>query len=56
MLTYVQRTIFQVPLAYNEVFSQIVLPTVLLNLLFAIPIHTLIRGLAEWLYPEKETA
>jgi cell shape-determining protein MreD len=53
MLTFVQRTIFEVPLAFGEVFSQIILPTVLLNLLLAIPIHGLIRDLAERLYPEK---
>ena len=53
MLTYVQRTIFSVPLAFREVFSQIILPTVLLNLLLAIPVHSLIRDLAERVYPEK---
>jgi cell shape-determining protein MreD len=53
MLTYVQRTIFEVPLVFSEVFSQIVLPTVLLNLLLAIPVQALIRDLAERLYPEK---
>jgi hypothetical protein len=53
MLTFVQRTIFSVPLAFREVFSEIILPTVLLNLLLAIPIHSLIRDLAERVYPEK---
>jgi rod shape-determining protein MreD len=56
MLTYVQRTLFEVPLALSDVFSQIVLPTVLLNLLLAIPVHALIRDLAERLYPEKGLA
>jgi cell shape-determining protein MreD len=56
MLTFMQRTIFEVPLALNEVFSQIVLPTILLNLLLAIPVHALIRDLANRLYPEKATA
>ena len=56
MLTFVQRTIFEVPLTFSDVFSQIVLPTVLLNLLLAIPIHALIRGLAERLFPEKVMA
>jgi cell shape-determining protein MreD len=52
MLTFVQRTIFEVPLGFSDVFSQIILPTVLLNLLLAIPVHALIRDLARWLYPE----
>jgi rod shape-determining protein MreD len=56
MLTYVQRTLFEVPLALSDVFSQIVLPTVLLNLLLAIPVHALIRDLAERLYPDKGLA
>src|ERR1035437_1741913 len=33
MLTFVQRTIFEVPLSLSDVFPQIILPTVLLNLL-----------------------
>jgi rod shape-determining protein MreD len=56
MLTFVQRTIFAIPLVFSIVFSQIVLPTVLLNLLLAIPIHALLRDLAERLYPEKVLA
>jgi cell shape-determining protein MreD len=52
MLTYIQRTILNVPLTFSEVFPQIVLPTILLNLLLSIPIHALIRDLARWLYPE----
>ena len=55
-LTFIQRTIFEVPLAFSDVFSQIVLPTVLLNLLLAIPVLALIRDLAERLYPEKVMA
>jgi hypothetical protein len=54
MLTFAQRTIFGAQMTFSEVFSQIVLPTVLLNLLLAIPVHALIRDLAERLYPEKE--
>jgi cell shape-determining protein MreD len=56
MLTFVQRTIFEVPLGLSDVFSQIILPTVLLNLLLAIPVHSLIRDLAKWLYPEDVLA
>ena len=55
MLMFVQRTLFEGPLALSEVFSQIVLPTILLNLLLAIPVHALMHDLANWLYPEKVT-
>ena len=55
MLMFLRRTLFEVPLSLSEVFLQIFLPTILLNLLLAIPVHALIRDLANWLYPEKET-
>ena len=55
MLMFIQRTLFEGPLALSEVFSQIVLPTILLNLLLAIPVHALMHHLANWLYPEKVT-
>jgi rod shape-determining protein MreD len=38
----------------NDVFSLIILPGVLLNLLIAIPINTVMRDLAFWMYPMKE--
>jgi hypothetical protein len=56
MLMFIQRTLFDVSLALSEIFSQIILPTVLLNLLLAIPVHALIRDLARRLYPEEVTA
>jgi cell shape-determining protein MreD len=56
MLTFIQLKIANVPLALSEVFLQIVLPTVLLNLLLSIPIHGLFHDLARWLYPGEVTA
>ena len=53
ILMYVQRTLFEASLSFSEAFSQIILPTLLLNLLLAIPIHALIRDLAAWIFPEK---
>jgi rod shape-determining protein MreD len=38
----------------NDAFSLIVLPAVLINLLIAIPIHTFMRDLAVWMYPQVE--
>jgi rod shape-determining protein MreD len=51
MLTYLERSILEVPLEFNVSFLQIILPSVLLNLLMAVPVHTLIRDLANVLYP-----
>ncbi|HEY5270858.1 MAG TPA: rod shape-determining protein MreD [Anaerolineales bacterium] len=53
MLTYVERTLFEVSLPFNLSFVQIILPSILLNLLLAIPIHALIRDLANRLYPAE---
>jgi rod shape-determining protein MreD len=56
MLTFIQRKIVNVPITLNEVFPQIVLPTLLLNLLLSIPIHGFFHDLARWLYPEDVNA
>jgi rod shape-determining protein MreD len=53
MLTFVERTILEVPLPFNLSFVQIILPSILLNLLLAIPVHSVIRDLANRLYPEE---
>ena len=51
MLTYLDRSVVEnVSLAFNLSFLQIILPSILLNLLLAIPIHALIRDLANRLY------
>jgi cell shape-determining protein MreD len=55
MLTYVERSLLEVSLVFNLSFMQIILPSILLNLLLAIPVHALIRDLAKRLYPEEVT-
>jgi rod shape-determining protein MreD len=39
------------PLPLGDSFSLITLPSILLNLLLAIPVYAVIRDLASWLYP-----
>jgi cell shape-determining protein MreD len=56
MLMFIQRRILSVPLNFSEVFPQIFLPSILLNLLLSIPFHSIFRDLARWLYPEEVTA
>ncbi len=54
MLTYVERSLVVVPVLARDFdlsFVQIILPSILLNLLLAIPVHALIRDLANRLYP-----
>jgi cell shape-determining protein MreD len=56
LMTYVRQTLFESPLPFSEVFLQIVLPSVLLNLLMAIPVHALVKDLANRLYPAEVVA
>ena len=51
MTTFAYRSLVEVPLVFKDVLVQIILPSALLNLLLAIPVHALIRGLALRLYP-----
>ncbi len=51
MSTFIVLTLSQVPLTFGDVFAKIVLPSVLLNMLLAIPVHPLIRILARRIYP-----
>ena len=40
--------------AAQDVFSLIILPSVLLNIVLAIPVFLLVRDLATWMYPAEE--
>jgi rod shape-determining protein MreD len=42
------------PLALDEVLTLITLPTLFLNFLLAIPVHSLMRDLAIWVYPSED--
>ena len=39
------------PLPFGDSLSLITLPSILLNLFLAIPVYSLLRDLAGWLYP-----
>ncbi len=56
MLTYIQRTLFAGSMPLSEVLLQIVLPSTLLNLLVAIPIHAVMRDLTNRLDPPEVAA
>ena len=42
------------PFAFGDVIGLITLPSLLLNMLFAIPVYTFMRDLARWVYPFEE--
>jgi rod shape-determining protein MreD len=54
LISYLALLISGETIPANDVFSLIILPGVLLNLLIAIPINTVMRDLAFWMYPMKE--
>lgn len=53
VMTALLLSIAGTPLPLIETLNLIILPSVILNLLLAIPIFALVKDLAEWLYPEK---
>lgn len=54
LLSYVVLRILGTPLPFDDVISLITLPSLLLNMLFSIPIYALMRDLAHWVYPFEE--
>ena len=53
LLTYFERSILEISLPFDRSFTQIILPSILLNLLLAIPVHALIHELASRLFPPE---
>lgn len=51
--TFVALQLLGTPLPWLETINLIILPSILLNLLLAIPFYTLLGDLANWLYPEE---
>jgi rod shape-determining protein MreD len=54
LLTYMALRFLGTPLVFGDVLALITLPSVFLNFLLAIPVHSLIRDLAQWVYPVEE--
>lgn len=54
LLSFVVLRISGVPLAFADVIGLITLPSLLLNMLFSIPIYVFMRDLARWVYPPEE--
>ena len=54
LLSFVVLRILGTPFLLADVMSLITLPSLLLNMLFSIPVYTFMRDLARWVYPEEE--
>jgi rod shape-determining protein MreD len=53
-LSFVSLNLLGVPLPFGDTFSLIILPSVLLNMLLAIPVFWVMRDLARWVHPFEE--
>jgi rod shape-determining protein MreD len=53
LLTIVALRIMGTPLSIQEILNTITLPSLLLNLILALPVYALINELADWIYPEE---
>jgi len=54
LLSFASLQISGVPLSFLDVMGLITLPSLLLNMLFSIPVYAFMRDLARWVYPAEE--
>ena len=54
LLTFAVLSLSGVLLPVSDVLGVLTLPSVLLNMLLAIPIYAVMRDLARWVYPSPE--
>lgn len=54
LLTFIALRIGGVIMSVEDVLGLLILPSVLLNLLLAIPIYAIMRDLSRWVYPTPE--
>jgi rod shape-determining protein MreD len=54
MLSFLVLNFAGASLSFGEVFSLVMLPSMLLNLVFSIPVLWIMRDLARWVYPIEE--
>ena len=54
LFTLLVLNLLGTPLPIGDSLGLIVLPSMLLNLLFAVPVYVMIRDLAQWVSPAQE--
>lgn len=54
LLSFAVLRVLGTPFAFADVIGLITLPSLLLNMLFSIPVYALMRDLAHWVYPLEE--
>ena len=55
ILTYAYLSFSGTTLPLADVLGLVTLPSLLLNMLFSIPVYAFMRDLARWVYPSQET-
>ena len=53
IFTFIFQSIVGTPLPFLESVNLIILPSMLLNLILAIPVFAIVKDFSEWLYPEE---
>jgi hypothetical protein len=54
LLSFIVLSVLGAPFLFGDVIGLITLPSLLLNMLFSIPIYAFMRDLARWVYPAEE--
>jgi rod shape-determining protein MreD len=54
LFSFAVLRILGTPFLFSDVMGLITLPSLLLNMLFSIPVHAFMRDLARWVYPFEE--
>jgi hypothetical protein len=54
LLSFIVLSLLGTPFVLDDVIGLITLPSLLLNMLFSIPIYAFMRDLARWVYPAEE--
>jgi cell shape-determining protein MreD len=54
VLSFIVLRLLGTPFEFADVIGLITLPSLLLNMLFSIPVYTFMRDLARWVYPAEE--
>jgi hypothetical protein len=54
LLSYAYLSFSGLSLKLDDILGLVTLPSLLLNMLFAIPVYTFMRDLARWVYPSVE--
>jgi len=52
--SFIALSLLGTPFVFGDVIGLITLPSLLLNMLFSIPIYAFMRDLARWVYPAEE--